>query len=133
LFSANVRATTGLPPTDLDVGDARHPETCTNKRTYAPSLATGIDGRRVLKEIIPRHWEALAADVSFDADRALGHVRDIVARAPDEAAALAAELRERGLRNQTIDRLVQELGARCKGLESIYGAETAPSRLLKKS
>jgi serine/threonine-protein kinase HipA len=87
------------------------------------SLAMGIDGRRVLREIVPRHWGALAADVNFGADRTLGHVRDIVARAPDEADALVAELRAQGLRNDTLDRLVKELIARCKGLKAIYGAE----------
>jgi serine/threonine-protein kinase HipA len=89
------------------------------------SLAMGIDGHRLLKEILPRHWETLATGVNFDADRALGHVRDIVARAPDEAGALVADLRAHRLSNQTLDRLVKELTARCKGLERIYGAEVA--------
>lgn len=88
------------------------------------SLAMGIDGRRVLKEIIPRHWKALAADVGFDADRALAHVRDIVARAPDQAHALVVEFREQGLQNHSLDRLVKELAARCKGLQAAYGAES---------
>jgi serine/threonine-protein kinase HipA len=88
------------------------------------SLAMGIDGRRVLKEIIPRHWKALAADVGFDADRALAHVRDIVARAPDQANALVVEFREQGLQNHSLDRLVKELAARCKGLQAAYGAES---------
>jgi serine/threonine-protein kinase HipA len=91
------------------------------------SLAMGIDGRRVLGEIMPHHWEALARDVGVDADRALAHVRDIVARAPGEASALVAELREQGLRNDTLDRLVKALTARCDGLERIYGAEAAPA------
>ncbi len=88
------------------------------------SLAMGIDGRRVLKEIIPRHWKALAADVGFDADRALAHVRDIVARAPDQANALVVEFREQGLQNHSLDRLVKELATRCKGLQAAYGAES---------
>lgn len=87
------------------------------------SLAMGIGGHRVLKDIIPRHWEALAADVGFDAGQAIGHVRDIVARAPDEASALVAEFRGLGLSNETLDRLVKEVGARCKRLERVYGAE----------
>ena len=88
------------------------------------SLAMGIDGRRLLGEIAPRHWEAMAADVGFEPDRMLGHVRDIIARAPAEAGALLSELREQ-LSNETLDRLVKELTARCKGLERIYGAEVA--------
>lgn len=77
----------------------------------------------MLKEIILRHWEALVADVGFDAGRAIGHVRDILARAPDEASALVAEFRGQGLSNDILDRLVKGLGARCKGLQRIYGAE----------
>ena len=88
------------------------------------SLAMGIDGRRLLGEIAPRHWEAMAADVGIEPDRMLGHVRDIIARAPEEAGALLSELREQ-LSNETLDRLVKELTARCKGLERIYGAEVA--------
>jgi serine/threonine-protein kinase HipA len=87
------------------------------------SLAMGIDGRRVLKEIAPRHWETLSAAVNFDGDRAVGHVRDIVARAPDEADALVAELRSQGLHNDTLDSLVKELAVRCKGLKRVYGVE----------
>ena len=86
------------------------------------SLAMGIDGRRLLGEIAPRHWEAMAADVGIEPDRMLGHVRDIIARAPEEAGALLSELREQ-LSNETLDRLVKELTARCKGLERVYGAE----------
>ena len=88
------------------------------------SLALGIDGHRLLREIAPRHWEAMAADVGFEPERMLGHVRDIIARAPDEAGALLSELREQ-LSNETLDRLVRELTARCKGLGRIYGAEVA--------
>jgi serine/threonine-protein kinase HipA len=88
------------------------------------SLALGIDGHRLLKEIAPRHWEGMAADVGFEPERMLGHVRDIIARAPDEAGALLSELREQ-LSNETLDRLVSELTARCKGLGRIYGAEVA--------
>jgi serine/threonine-protein kinase HipA len=88
------------------------------------SLAMGIDGRRVLKEITPRHWKALAAEVGFDGDRALAHVRDIIARAPDEAEAVVAALNEQGLQNETLERLTKALAARCKGLQVIYGAET---------
>jgi len=88
------------------------------------SLAMGIDGRRLLGEIAPRHWEAMAADVGIEPDRMLSHVRDIIARAPEEAGALLSELREQ-LSNETLDRLVKELTARCKGLERIYGAEVA--------
>jgi serine/threonine-protein kinase HipA len=88
------------------------------------SLAMGIDGHRLLKEIAPRHWEAMAADVGFEAERMLGHLRDIIARAPEQAGALLSELREQ-LSNETLDRLVKELTARCKGLERVYGAEVA--------
>jgi serine/threonine-protein kinase HipA len=88
------------------------------------SLAMGIDGRRLLKEIAPRHWEAMAADVGFEPERMLSHVRDIIARAPDEAGALLRELRPQ-LSNATLDRLVKELTARCKGLARVYRAEGA--------
>lgn len=91
----------------------------------ASALAMGVNGHRALKEILPRHWEALAGETGFEADRMLGHVRDILARAPEEAGALAAELREQGLRNDTLDRLVKGLVARCKGLKRIYGAAIA--------
>ena len=88
------------------------------------SLAMAIDGRRVLKDIIPRHWTALAADVGFDADRAIAHIRDILARAPEQASALRVEFREQGLENSTLDRLVRALAARCKALQAAYGAES---------
>lgn len=87
------------------------------------SLAMGIDGHRELKTIAPRHWEALAADVGFEPDKALGHVRDIIGRAPDEARSLLAELRKEGLANKTLDHLVARLGKRAENLSRAYGSE----------
>jgi len=87
------------------------------------SLAMGIDGHRELRTIAPRHWEALATDVSFEPDRALSHVRDIIARAPAEAKELLAELRKAEPLNKTLDHLVDRLAKRCKSLSDIYGAE----------
>jgi serine/threonine-protein kinase HipA len=86
------------------------------------SLAMAIDGHRILKEILPRHWKALASDVGFPADQALAHIRDIIVRAPDEASKLAAELRSDGLHNEVLERLVKQLAERCNGLQKIYGA-----------
>lgn len=87
------------------------------------SLAMKIGGHRVLREILPRHWEILSADVEFDASRGLAHVRDLIARAPDEADAVLADLKLNGLHNPILVRLCKELRARCKDLALIYGSE----------
>ncbi|NDC58223.1 MAG: type II toxin-antitoxin system HipA family toxin [Alphaproteobacteria bacterium] len=92
------------------------------------SLAMGVGGQRVLREILPRHWEVLSADAGYARGRGLAHVRDLIARAPDEAEALLADLKLKGLHNATLTRLCKELRARCRGLAPIYGSEVLPPK-----
>lgn len=91
------------------------------------SLAMGIDGHRVLQEIRPRHWEGLAVATGFETDRAIGHVRDIIFRAPEASQQLVSELAEQDLRNDTLDQLVWGITDRCHALRAQYGSEHSPA------
>jgi len=56
-----------------------------------------VDGYYHIDRILPRHWEAQARKCDFDADRAVAHIRDLIARMPGEARRLLFECKK-GLR-----------------------------------
>jgi hypothetical protein len=76
-----------------------------------------------LEDICPRHWEDEARKCGYSPDRALAHVRDVVARLPDEAMQLSAICKSEGLATGDIGSLVDLLCARCSELAQLYGSE----------
>lgn len=86
-------------------------------------LAMGIDGYYHFDRILPRHWEDEARKSGYDTDRALAHIRDLIARVPVEARTLLAECKKEGSMTGDLKKLVDLLIARCTELAKTYGAE----------
>ncbi|MFV0298530.1 MAG: type II toxin-antitoxin system HipA family toxin [Hyphomicrobiaceae bacterium] len=86
-------------------------------------LAMPIDGQYRFDRIAPRHWERQARAAGYAPDRAMAHIRDCLARLPDEASALAQDFANNGLAGEELDRLVACLIERCDVLRRSYGEE----------
>lgn len=90
-------------------------------------LAMSIDRRYRFDEIFPRHWEAQARASSFSADRTLAHIRDIIARLPDESTALAKVFKKEGMDSVDLARLIELMISRAADLAGTYGSEAMGS------
>jgi serine/threonine-protein kinase HipA len=86
-------------------------------------LAMAVDRHRHFDEIYPRHWEAVARKANFNPERAIAHVRDLIARIPDEASHLLKICQEEGLELAELQPLADLITKRCADLEKVYGAE----------
>jgi serine/threonine-protein kinase HipA len=87
------------------------------------TLAMTIGGKRVLTDILPRHWERQAVSVRFSKDRIFAHLRDLIARLPEAAEAVEKQTRTEGLKAPVIGRLRAAIQVRCEFLGKYYGAE----------
>lgn len=97
----------------------------TRKKGAKSTLAMTIGGKRVVSEILPRHWEQQAASVRFSRDRVFEHLRDLIAILPEAAAKVEAQCLGQGLVFPVIKQLGDAVEARCKFLGKYYGAEKA--------
>jgi len=86
-------------------------------------LAMSIDGKYHFDRIMPRYWEAEARAAGYDPDRALAHIRDLIARIPDETRELLAIWQSEGSATEDLKKLTKLLIARCAELAETYGAE----------
>jgi serine/threonine-protein kinase HipA len=93
-------------------------------------LAMSIDRQYRFDRLQPRHWEAQARAAGFSADRMLGHIRDILARLPDNAISLVTTFRAEGMHTAELDKLVTLLIERCEVLISLYGCEVMADKKL---
>ncbi len=94
-----------------------------SKDKKADRLAMSIGKQYFLDEIYPRHWEDEARRCGYSPDRALAHVRDLIARLPDEATQLSTICKSEGIASGDVDTLVDLLCVRCGELAQLYGAE----------
>jgi serine/threonine-protein kinase HipA len=92
-------------------------------------LAMSVDRHRNFDEIYPRHWEAVARKANFSPERAIAHVRDLIARIPDEASRLLKICVEEGVEVSELQLLANLITKRCVDLEKIYGAEEMRAQL----
>jgi serine/threonine-protein kinase HipA len=83
-------------------------------------LAMTIGGEGRWRSIGPTHWEKAARLCGYPPADALGHVRDIVARAPAAARQVLKQCRGAGLETATLARLVAQLERRCTALALDY-------------
>ncbi len=86
-------------------------------------LAMSVDGHYAFDRILPRHWEAEAKKSSYDSARALAHIRDILARLPDEAHSLFASCQQEGTASPELKALVYLMLKRTADLSKVYGSE----------
>ena len=86
-------------------------------------LAMSIDRHYRLHQIGPGHWEAQARSSGYSPDRMLAHIRDLLARLPDEAASMAKVFADEGMHTPELDQLVELFADRCRKLAATYGSE----------
>jgi serine/threonine-protein kinase HipA len=86
-------------------------------------LAMSIGGKYFAHETLPRHWGAEAKKSGFDEDRALAHIRDIIARLPDEAQDLLDRFEVKDAAAEQLHLLMEQLKERCSVLSRTYGSE----------
>lgn len=89
------------------------------------SLAMTIGGEKSVPQILPRHWQALAASARYSKDAAVGHVQSLAAQLPDLASQVRADCAEQGITHAVIDSLVDEIAKRCANIARTYGADIA--------
>jgi serine/threonine-protein kinase HipA len=94
-----------------------------SKDKKADRLAMSVGKKYFIEDILPRHWEEEARNCGYSADRALAHVRDVIARLPDEAAQLFAVCKSEGVPPADLRTLVDLVCARCNELAQQYGSE----------
>jgi hypothetical protein len=94
-----------------------------SKDKKAGRLAMSVGKKHFIEDILPRHWEEEARNCGYSADRALAHVRDVIARLPDEAAKLFAVCKSEGVTPADLGTLVDLVCARCNELAQQYGSE----------
>jgi serine/threonine-protein kinase HipA len=95
----------------------------TKKKGAKSTLAMTIGGKRVISDILPRHWERQAKSVRFSKDRVFEHLRDLLARLPEAAAAVEKQIEDDGLQAPIVARLREAVQTRCEFLERYYGTE----------
>jgi serine/threonine-protein kinase HipA len=93
------------------------------KLSKEAKLAMSIDRYYRLDKIYPSHWEAQARNAGYSPDRSLAHIRDLIARLPDEAASLTKIVKSEGMHSAELDKLIGLLAGRCKKLSGAYGSE----------
>ena len=87
-------------------------------------LAMSVDRSYHFDRIQPFHWEAQARRAGYSPERTLAHIRDLIARVPDEAASMKRLFIKEGMHSRELDRLVSLIADRCKLLAKTYGRET---------
>jgi serine/threonine-protein kinase HipA len=86
-------------------------------------LAMSVDRKYHLDELRPSHWRDEARRCGYSPDRAVAHIRDIIARLPDEAAALVKQCRADSVKTGAIAKLADLMIERVSTLAELYGAE----------
>ncbi len=89
------------------------------------ALAMTIGGKRVISDILPRHWEKQARSVRFPKDQMFGHIRDLIATLPGAADVVRDRLVKQDLKSPVIHQLAETVAHRCAFLAKYYGAEVA--------
>lgn len=86
-------------------------------------LAMSIDRQYRFDKIQPRHWAAQARAAGYTPERMLAHIRDLIARLPDEALSLVKVFEKEGMHSAELDTLVDLFADRCKALSDVFGSE----------
>ncbi len=79
-------------------------------------LAMKVGGNYRLRDVGPRQWRKLAADLRLDADALLRRVRDMAAMLPDHLSAIGQTAEKEGLDHPLVERLSDALSDRTRHL-----------------
>lgn len=88
-------------------------------------LAMKIDRMYAIDAIMPRHWQRSASSARVGSEYTMQSIRHQIAVLPDLASACAATVRAQGISHEIVNRLVDAIAARVRGLSRIYGKEPA--------
>jgi serine/threonine-protein kinase HipA len=86
-------------------------------------LAMSVDGYYHFDRIFPRHWEGEARKSGYDPHRALAHIRDLLARVPEEAETLLAECEKEGSASDDLRKLAALIVEHCAEMRERFGFE----------
>jgi serine/threonine-protein kinase HipA len=88
-------------------------------------LAMTIGGNKMMNEILPKHWIKTAQRAGFEADVALAHVRDLIARLPGSALGLRYEIKQQQANRSfvVVDQVIDRIWERIRSLANAYGSE----------
>jgi serine/threonine-protein kinase HipA len=93
------------------------------KKRDDAKLAMSIDRQYPFDKILPRHWEAQARTAGYSPDLILAHIRDLIARLPEEAVALSVIFKAEGMHSAELETLIGLFADRCATLSAVYGRE----------
>jgi len=96
------------------------------RETRKLRMAMKVGGKYRFDDILPRHWEAETRACGMHPEDALGPMRDMLARLPDEFSATARSAVAGGLSQALVTPLVDAVARRCKRLAEQYGEEDVP-------
>jgi serine/threonine-protein kinase HipA len=77
-------------------------------------LAMKIGGKYRIREINPREWRKLAAELGLDEHQVVSTVRDLAERIPDFSTSLSKQVRELGLTHEAVGHLAERAAARAR-------------------
>jgi len=86
-------------------------------------LAMTIGGERKVEDIRPKNWERAAKLASYDKDRAVTLVRDMIARISGAALNVRHSINLSTSHMRTVDDIVDKLWLRLRRVAHFYGAE----------
>ncbi|KAB2910731.1 MAG: type II toxin-antitoxin system HipA family toxin [Hyphomicrobiaceae bacterium] len=86
-------------------------------------LAMSVGGYCHFDRILPRHWRAEVRKSGYDPDRSLMHIRDLLARVPEEARHLLADCEREGAATVELRKLTELIGEHCAVMRKTYGSE----------
>jgi len=79
-------------------------------------LAMRIGGHYRLREIAPRHFHKLALACNYPPDALMATLAELSERLPDEAGAVAADLRRQGMSDVVLTKLVDGVAGQCQAV-----------------
>ena len=82
-------------------------------------LAMKIGGEYSLRNIAPRHWRRLAAEVHLNPDELLANLRAIAEAMPDHVVTIREHSKQEGLVHPILDRLSERLIARARACQQL--------------
>ena len=85
------------------------------------SLAMTVGSRRLIDEILPRHWSRIADRCDYPAEQMVGYVVEMVEKLPDLAATVSSNCQKSGLKHPILPQLVNQIGDNAKRIVRRFG------------
>ena len=83
-------------------------------------LAMTVGGQRAIDEILPRHWQRAAKCCDYPAGQAVEHVREMIEKLPDLAAAVRKACMKSGLKHPVMAQITDQISANARRFTPRY-------------